>query len=237
MIQPRNYPEFIGQSLMLEPEPFVALVDDDNPWIEGLFLTAVAGVLVGIAKLIGGWLLTASLPASASVLEVLMQGLTGSGILGQMADPVAAQAGLRQVINLLFVQSGYGSGALGLLVLILVPISYIGQWLYFGLVGHGIARLMGGTGTLGQSFGAMSLMVAPRILLLLTVIPFVSVGSTLLLVWSTLIVFRALEVSHELGWQQAAIATVILLVGFVLLLMLIGGLVAGGISLWLGGVL
>lgn len=236
MIQPKHYPEYVGQSLVLEPAPFVALVDDDNPWVEGLFFTAMVGVLVGIAKLVGGWLLTASLPDPAAVRQVLMQGLIGSGFLTQAADPLAAQASLRQALDLFFTQAGYGSGALGLLVLILVPTSYILQWLYFGVVGHGIARLMGGTGHLSHALGAMSLMAAPRVLLLLAALPFVSVGSGLLLVWSLLIVYRALEISHELSWQRAGIATVLLFAGFLILLLALGALLAGTLSLMWGGV-
>lgn len=45
MLQPQNYPRLIGQALVLEPEPFVEMVDDDNPWVEGLFLCACIGVL------------------------------------------------------------------------------------------------------------------------------------------------------------------------------------------------
>ena len=82
MLQPQNYPRFIGKALLLEPDPFVEMVDDDNPWIEGLFLCACIGVLVAVAQLIGRLLLTASLPSSDAllntVLQILRQG-TASG--------------------------------------------------------------------------------------------------------------------------------------------------------------
>ncbi len=235
MIQPGNYPKYVGQALVLEPDPFVALADDDNPWVEGLFFTVMIGVLVGFAKFVGSWLLTASLPAPAAVLEVLIHGIANSGLLAQAADPIAAESSLRQILSMLFTQQGFGSGWVKLLALILVPLSYLLQWLYFGLAGHGIARLMGGTGQLGQTLGAVSLMAVPRILLVATILPFVSIGATLPLVWSLLIVYRALEISHGLSWQRAALSTVILTLGFGFLMLLAGGAVALSLPLFLGG--
>lgn len=235
MIQPHSYPNYIGQALVLEPAPFVALVDDDNPWIEGLFLTVMIGVVVGFAKFVGSWLLTAALPAPSAVLEVLIKGFADSGLLAQAADPVAAEAGLRQLVTLSFTQMGFGSGWTKLLALILVPLSYLLQWLYFGLAGHGIARLLGGSGQLDQTLGAMSLMAAPRILLVATALPFVSIGAMLPLVWSLLIAHRALAISHDLSWQRAGLATLFLSLGFLLLMLLVGGALAAGITVWLGG--
>lgn len=33
MLQPTSYPRLLGQALTLEPDPFVEMADDDNPWI------------------------------------------------------------------------------------------------------------------------------------------------------------------------------------------------------------
>ena len=50
-------------------------------------------------------------------------------------------------------------------------------------------------------------MSAAYVLGLLTIIPFVSVSVVLLGVWSLLIVYRAVEITHDLSWQRAAVAT------------------------------
>ncbi|MEZ4831795.1 MAG: hypothetical protein R2873_07280 [Caldilineaceae bacterium] len=63
----------IGQSLVFEPDPAVAMVDDDNPWVEGLFFIMVIGFVAAIAQVIGGILLTASLPNPAAMLEAVLQ--------------------------------------------------------------------------------------------------------------------------------------------------------------------
>ena len=56
MLEPQFYPELVARALVLDEEPFAAMVDDDNPWVEGLALTAVVGVTVGIAQALGAWL-------------------------------------------------------------------------------------------------------------------------------------------------------------------------------------
>ncbi len=56
MLEPQLYPELVARALVLDPEPFEAMHDDDNPWVEGLALTAIIGMAAGLAQAIGGWL-------------------------------------------------------------------------------------------------------------------------------------------------------------------------------------
>ena len=67
-----------------------------------------------------------------------------------------------------------------------------------------VARAFGGNGRLTQTLGAVALMVAPQIFVLLEVMPFVSVSAVLVSVWAVLIVYRAVEVTHDLSWRKAA---------------------------------
>lgn len=229
MIEPQKYPLLIGQALMLEPEPAVAMVDDDNPWIEGLFLTVLVGFVVAVAKILGGLLMTASLPDFAALLEAAMQALSRLGIFAQAGDPVGLEAALRSGLTLWAAQIGYASGVYRLLILVFTPLTYLLQWAYVGLAGYAVARLLGGQGSLNQTLGAMALVVAPRTLLLFTAIPFVSVSGLLLLVWSVLIVYRGLAVAHELAWQKAIVAVLLLLA--LPLALSIGGLITLGLLL------
>ena len=75
--------------------------------------------------------------------------------------------------------------------IVLAPFLLVVQWLLYGLVGHGVARALGGTGRLTQTLGATALMVAPQVFVLLEVIPFASVSFVLVFVWALLIVYRA----------------------------------------------
>jgi hypothetical protein len=217
MLRPRSYPELIGKALVLEAEPFITMTDDDEPWAEGLFFTLVIGLLVGIAQLIGNLLMTASLPPTAGVTEALVQGW-------RQWQPAAnagaiAEENFRQLISLLFTWNGYGGGWYRLFALVLTPTALLAEWLVVGAVVYWTARALGGQGSFNQTLGATALMAAPHVLSLLRVVPFVHVNMLLLIAWSTLIVYRAAEVTHDLGWRQAVcVALVPLALLFVLAL-------------------
>ena len=232
MLQPQNYPRFIGKALLLEPGPFVEMVDDDNPWIEGLFLCACIGVLVAVAQLIGSLLLTASLPPSEALLNTVLQTLRQGTAGGETLFEI--ERTLRNGWPLLLAYSGYDSVGFRLLSLATTPLGLIGHWLLFGFVSHLLARAAGGQGTLAQTLGALALSNASRLLYLFTMIPFVSVAAVLIHVWGILIAFRGLEVAHELPPRPAALVAV----GTYLLLLLVSAAVAvayGALLLIAGG--
>ena len=204
MLQPKNYPQLVGKALFLEGEPFITMVDDDDPWVEGLFLVVVMSALIAIAQFVGGLLLTLSLPPSNALLEAVIQGWRLiAGELG-FSNSGVVDAVIRQQWDLLAAAVGFGGGMSRLLIILFVPAAMVVQWFLYGLLGHGVARLLGGHATLNQTLGATALLVAPNVLLLLTIVPFVNVSALLILVWSLLIVYRALQIAHDLSWQRAA---------------------------------
>ena len=85
MIQPRTYPELLAKALMLEPEPFAVMTHDDQPIIEGLVLTALVGVGVGVARTIGGLLFSWAMPPAAA--------LEAAQLAMEIAGPAAAAGG------------------------------------------------------------------------------------------------------------------------------------------------
>lgn len=224
MLQPRIYPELIGKTLVLEAEPFVVMTEDDNPWVEGLFLTVSLGFVIGVAHLLGGLLMTATLPPAAAVQEAILQGWRQfTQNLGMRVDPGATADSLRWIWSLVTTLSGYGGGWFRLFTLVTTPFLLVIQWLITGLLIFITARSLGGRGTLNQTLGATALMVAPHALSLLTVIPFVSVSNLLLLTWSLLIVYRAVEVAHGLPWQRA-IWVALAPIGLLMIIALLFGL-------------
>ena len=205
MLQPQNYPQFIGKALLLEPDPFVEMVDDDNPWIEGLFLCASIGVLVAVAQFIGSLLLTLSLPPSEALLNNVVAGLRQFAAGDESL--IEIERTLRALWPVFLAYTGYDSVGFRLFTLAATPLGLIGQWLLFGLTSHLLARAAGGQGALDQTLGAVALSNAPRLLYLFSVIPFVSVAAVLVHVWCILIAFRGLEVAHELpAWPAALVA-------------------------------
>ncbi len=232
MLQPKRYPQMLGQALVFEPDPALVMVDDDNPWVEGLFFTAVIGFLIGLAKLVGGLLLTATLPPSAALLESvvhMLRQIQPAGVSG--AELVALEAQMRGWWPVITGMANIGTGWASLLWLIVTPLLFIVQWVVYGLLAHVTARLLGGQGSLSQTLGVTALAVAPRILSLFTIVPFAMITPLLFHVWGVLIAYRGLEVAHELGPRRAVIAA--LLPWFVLaLLTLFLGLVVIGSLTW-----
>ncbi len=236
MLQPKSYPEMMGKALVFEAEPFITMTEDDNPWAEGLFMVAVMGLMVGAARVIGSLLLSASMPDPDALLAAMLQGIRQLGPLAATfgLDPAALEGIARQWRDVGFDLFGYGSGWMRLLWLVLAPMLLIGRWLVFGLACHGVALALGGSGKLSRTLGATALMAAPQMLLLLQVVPFVSVSGLLLTAWSVLIVYRAVEVSHDLPWRKAAFVTLTALALLAILTMAGGFMLAVIAAVWGG---
>jgi hypothetical protein len=234
MLQPKSYPGLVGKALVLEAEPFLTLVEDDNPWVEGLFLVTCVGVLLGGAHLVGGLLWTASLPPADAVRETLLPAIQQLATqIGLGRDPAQLEAIFRQMWGWGAGFIGYQGGFARLFFALLVPIWLVLQWLFLALTTHGAARLLGGQGTLVQMLGTTALAVAPQILGVLTLIPLVSVSGILLAFWALLIAYRAVEITHDLSWQRSALAVL----AAPILLILVSFFVAAltGLVLMMGG--
>jgi hypothetical protein len=232
MLEPQQYPEMIAKALVLDEEPFVNMIDDDNPWIEGMALTAAIGLAAGAAQTVGGLLTAASMPdptALRNTLEAAMRQLAAvTNLPPEVADALAGPAW-----EAFATLTGYGGGWAGLIPLLATPFALIVWWLFFGFVTFGAARAAGGTGSLNSTLGAAALMAAPQILLLLSIVPFAAVSGALLSVWGLLIGYRAVQTTHDLSWGRAALVTLVpYLVALVLVPVLatafVLGLTAGG---------
>lgn len=233
MLQPKTYPELVGKALVLEADPFLTMIEDDNPWVEGLFLVTCVGVLVGAAQLVGGLLTTASLPDIVAVREAVFQ--AGSQLMPltvPAAQPDALDGLLRGGWEWLAGYAGYQGGLVRLFFALWTPLALILQWLVLGITSHVAARALGGEGTLVQTLGTTALAAAPQTLGVLAAVPFVSVSGLLLTGWGLLIAYRAVAITHELPWQRAALAVLavpLLLVGLgVALAVMVGIVVWGG---------
>jgi hypothetical protein len=237
MLQPKNYPVMMGKALVFEAEPFITMVEDDNPWVEGLFMVTVLGAILGLARLIGSLLLTAVLPPSDAFLEAILHAWQQINLLFAGAGGLSpsGEDTIRQAWSLGTHLFGYGGGWLRVAWLIIIPAVLLIQWLLFGLISHGVASALGGRGKLNQTLGATSLVVAPHILMLLVVVPFVSVSCVLLTVWGVAIVYRAVEVAHDLPWTKAAAVAVTTSALLFLLALALGGLVSVFTTLFIGG--
>jgi len=233
MLQPKTYPELLGKALVFEAEPFVTMVDDDNPWAEGLFMVVSMGVLVGLAQIVGALLTAAVMPQSDAMLNALLPIWREISALGGSTGP-GVDAAIRQWWPTSAGMFGIGWSWAQLSWIILAPLALIVEWLLFGLVAHVVARILGGRGTLTQTLGASALMVAPQILVLVAIIPFASVSIVLVFVWSILIVYRAVEVAHDLSSGLAAAAALVT-PAMLILLFLAGATIVAILAALTGG--
>ncbi len=233
MLQPRAYPELVGKALVLDAEPFIALTDDDDPWLEGMFLTACVGFLVGIARVIGHFLTTATLPPTDAMLAALLQGWRQySTTLPDTVNLALIESVLREAWAMGIFWNGYSGGGTRLLTLITTPTTLLLQWVLAGVIIYAVARSLGGVGTLNQTLGVTALMVAPQALRLVEIIPFAAVSQLLLSVWAVLIIYRAVEVAHDLPWQRALLAALAPWLLLVALALLVGLLLGIGMIFW-----
>jgi hypothetical protein len=99
--------------------------------------------------------------------------------------------------------------------LVLRPAAMVFAWLVFGVLAHASARMLSGTGSLGQTLGATALATAPQLLGAVHVLPYVQ--ATGLGIWSVICAFLALKSAHGLSPGRAFWATLIplLLIGLV----------------------
>ncbi len=232
MLELQLYPELVARALVLDDEPFAIMIEDDNPWVEGLALTTAVGLIGGAAQTIGGWLTAASLPdppaLQATLAAAARQVAASTNLSPQVADAISGP-----IWNAVAGVTGYAGGWSSFLPLVATPFWLLGWWLFFGLITFIAARTAGGQGSLNETLGATALMAAPQVLLVLSIIPFAGASSLLLSVWALLIGYRAVQATHHLSWARAAIVVLVpylvaLLALPILALAFALGLAAGG---------
>ncbi|NUQ36382.1 MAG: YIP1 family protein [Caldilineales bacterium] len=226
----------VWRGLFLEPDAYDEAADSPNPFVEGLFMVAFVGLLVGVAAGIGGLLDWAITPDLGRMRELILQGLQAMPWFEFLRGDAEA---LRQF------DFGYDLGwriseifqpsALNLLSqLILTPLGLILSWLWFALIAQGVARLLGGNGTTRQTLGATALAVAPNLLNIFGLLPMVSVAAVG--VWTLLARYVALRRVHEnLTWGRTLIALLAPAILFVLLIVLLSLLLSSLFAALIGG--
>lgn len=209
----------IWRALLLDSEAYARLRDDDNPFVEGLFLVALIGVATALLSLVGQTLEWASGPDPNRVKQIVLEGLQSMSWWPlAAADPGFAEAFRRwydlgwQVLPVLLGAADPLRAAANLLFW---PLAMLLGWLIYGLLAHSFARLLRGTGTLNQTLGTTALAAAPLLLRGLEVVPFLAVGGVLN-TWQLICRYKALRVAHGLSWGRAFWATLLPFVVYLL---------------------
>lgn len=216
----------LWDALFLQRDAYARMRDDDNPFVEGLFVLVVLGVTLGLLGIVGATLEWASTPNIGDIRDAVLTNLQTMGWWQFLQQDPQVEATWYQIWNAIWDASAAmaPSPARSLLGIVAVPLGLIIAWLIYGLLAHLFARLLGGLGTLNQTLGATALAAAPQLLNVLTVLPFVVIFS--LGTWTLLCNYMALRTVHGLNWQRSVAAALLPSVVLVLLALVIGAIVA-----------
>lgn len=213
----------LWDALFLQRDAYATMRDDNNPFVEGLFILVVLGVVLALVGIVGTTLEWASSPSLDEIRDTVL------GFLQQMQwwqfmeqSPESMQM-FRTTWDQVwrFVGMAAPSPATSLAGIITKPLGLIIGWLLYGAIAHLLARLLGGKGNVGQTLGTTALAAAPQMLNVVTVLPFTVVAG--LGTWTLLCNYMALRTAHDLSWPRAMWAA---LLPPIILGVIVGALVA-----------
>lgn len=222
------------RGLFLDPDVYEEMRQDNNPFVEGLFLIVVVAVIVAIVGVIGTTMAWLSAPNPVALQETVMRGLENMDWYRQMAQFGGAEAieQFRQTFNQIWqgvISVVFPNPATAALNIILLPLSIIISWLVYGVVAHLVARLLGGKASLSETLGTTAFAVTPQLFNLVLLFPNVVVGGVVS-TWTLLCRYTALKTAHQLSWGRALTATILPLI----ILGLIGFVLAAGLAALVG---
>jgi hypothetical protein len=225
----------LWDALFLQHEAYETMRDDDNPFVEGLFMLVLIGVLVGLVGVVGVSLEWASGPDLSAIGDAVLRNLQRMPWWEQMQQFGGQEAldSFYQVWNMNWqiVETVVPTPLSSLAGIIVTPLGLIIGWLVFGVIAHLLARLFGGTGSLNQTLGTTALAAAPQILTGVAALPFVVVAGVG--TWTMLCRYMALRTAHDLSWPRAVWATILppVIIGLVVGILATLGFIAFGATL------
>lgn len=219
----------VFRALFLDSEAFDELRDDDDPFVEGLFLLVLIGVVTAAMALVGQVLAWGSVPRTEAIRDVVLSGLQQQAWWPAIGSDPQALAVFQQIWDAgwrifppLFGAPDPGRSALNLLVW---PIWLVLSWLIYALLAHGFARWLGGRGSLRGSLGAAALSFTPFLFHGLSIVPFLVFGGVLN-TWQLLLRYKAVRSAHALPWGRSLAATLLPYFVYLILWLLVGTLIA-----------
>jgi hypothetical protein len=226
MQQISRYAGLVIGALFLRTQAYEEMREARSPVLTGLVIIVVVGVIVALVALVGTALEWASTPNLAAIQEVVYEGITQ---MPWYEETLRVMPGydetFRQYYDLgwnLARTFGANSPGSALGNVVLTPLGLIVAWLVYGLLAHVVARLLKGEGNLAQTLGCTALAVAPQVLKVAELVPYVALGGVIG-TWTLICRYLALKQAHSFSWGRAFWATVLpLLILWVVGLILVG---------------
>jgi len=223
----------VFRALFLDGDAYDALRDDDNPFVEGLFLIVIIGAGAALLNLVGQLLAWASSPSMDAIKEIVLRAYQQMPWWAYISGNPQAMSQFQQawewswrILPTLFGAPNPAGAALNIL---LWPLVALLSWLIYGVLAHLFAKLLRGTGSFNQTLGTTALAFSPLLLRGLGFIPFFAIGGAIN-TWPLICRYKALRRVHGLSWGRTFWATVLPFVVYLLLWLLLGGLGAAVIA-------
>ncbi len=215
------------RALFLDGDAYDQLRDDDNPFIEGLFLIVIIGAGTALLHMVGQLLAWASIPQMSAIKDVIRNAYQRMPWWSDVMRTPDVLEQFRQAWDLAwrFLPTLFGAPSPGSAAWNLVawPMTALLSWLIYGLLAHLFARLLGGAGSVGQTLGTTALAFTPLLLRGLGFIPFLTIGGVLS-TWQLICRYKALRSAHGLSWGRTFWATILPFAVYLLCWLLVAGL-------------
>jgi len=225
------------RALLFKEDAYEEMSASASPVLRGLVLIVVVGVAIALLAFVGDMLEWAGMPDLGALQETIFGYLTQLPFMQEsmQATPEAAKS-FKQTydMNWAIVQAFMPSPGGAAMGIVLTPLGLVIRWLIYGLLAYLFARWLGGTATLSETLGVLALAVAPMVIYVLTLVPYVQVGN-LVAVWGILCAYYGLKTAHKLSWSRAVWATLLPFILAAVLLILLGCLGGAVVGLVLGG--
>ncbi len=210
-------------AFFLSETPYAKTCASSNPALRGLGTIVLVAVIVALVGLVGTTLEWATTPDMAEVQVTVLENLQNMPWYQELEHSARFREEFSRWYDLgwrifpyLFDAPNIGVAASRI---ILLPLRLVLVWVLYGLISHLCARLLGGQGSIGQTLGCTALAVAPQLLNVLTVFPYLIVGGVVG-TWTLLCRYVALKTCHRLTWGRALAATLLPYVVYVALISL-----------------
>jgi hypothetical protein len=196
-------------AMTLKEEVFRSAAELPGAFRRGLGFVIAIGLIVAVASVVGAALGWWTAPDPAALGTAIESGLSDLPFLDQMpaSDRAAAQEQMTQVFDAVWPLASrlFPNVGAALIGVIARPLCLVIAWLVVGLVAHVFARLLGGSASLSQTYGATALATSPQLLACVHVLPNVQTAG--LTIWSIVCLFVALKSSHGLDPGRSFWAT------------------------------
>lgn len=241
MQQISRFAGLVARGLFLRTDAYEEMREARNPFVEGLFIIVIIGVIIAVAGVVGNTLEWASSPDGAALQDILYDGLTNMPWYQMLEQEVGRefteQFQWQWNLNSQIARWAAPTPLSSLAGVVTTPLWLIIGWLIYGLLAHLFARLLGGEASLSQTLGCTALAVAPQVLNLAGLLPSVALGGVVA-TWTLICRYVALKQAHRLTWGRAFWATVLPRLALWLLLLIatgMGAVIFSALAPWFFG--